>query len=180
MIEFFKDPFGRKAIRRLFVSLKQAERREREILQIADRLEGEVRDLIENSKKLSSRLRETENRLSKANAIEGDLVLQLQQAERVSSEYKTKLNEIAEDLICFSVSDVDSSDEPEIETPTGTPPSVEPGYRILEKGEVIQPGDEFFNNIFWVLASCGYGDVEFKAPKTGIYRRRINPKENPK
>ena len=72
----------------------------------------------------------------------------------------------------FSVSNVDSIDE--IETPTDTPPSVEPGYRILEKGEVVQPGDEFFNNIFWVIASCGYGDVEFKAPKTGIYRRRIN------
>ena len=98
MIEFLKDPFGRKAIRRLFVSLKQAERRERELLQIADRLEGENRDLTKNSKLLSSRLRETENRLSKANAIEGDLVLQLQQAERISSEYKSKINDVVENL----------------------------------------------------------------------------------
>ena len=176
MIEFLKDPFGRKAIRRLFVSLKQAERRERDLSVIADTLEGEVRDLTENSKKLSSRLRETENRLSKANAIEGDLVLQLQQAERVSSEYKTKLIEIAEGLIPFSVSNATQLINRKVANQTrrqsDAPPSDEQEYRILEAGEVIQVDDEFFYEGDWRTTKfAGETVVRVMHRK---YRRLIN------
>jgi len=85
MIEFLKDPFGRKAIRRLFISFKQAERRERELSQIADRLEGELRHSKEVNKTLTSRLSETVGKLAKAKAIEG--------------EQKRKIDDLADDLM---------------------------------------------------------------------------------
>jgi len=173
MIEFLKDPFGRKAIRILFVSLKQAERRERELSQtlkltekselelsqIADRLDSEIRDLSEINKKLSSRLQETGSRLSTA--------------ERERSEYEIKLNGIA-DLISFSVGNVDSGDEPE-SNQAAVDSSDEQEYRPLGMGEVIQVDDEFFLKGEWLKTEFTGHTVDHIAQQ---YRRRINPRGN--
>ena len=85
MIEFLKDPFGRKAIRRLTAQLKLAEKSEFDLSQIADRLEGELRHSKEVNKTLTSRLSETVGQLAKAKAIEG--------------EQKRKIDDLADDLM---------------------------------------------------------------------------------